>query len=77
MSYETRCYSDTFSYFNVGLKNDANKFFDTYLALDSLNIVDNAKIKNGGKVLQNLGYDNESLHIWQNHTNSFSYQAHT
>lgn len=43
--------------FNVGMKNDAGKFFDTYLALDRLNIVDSAKIKNDGEVLQNLGRD--------------------
>ncbi|ADZ89577.1 Lipl32 family lipoprotein [Marinomonas mediterranea] len=51
------------SNFNVGMKNDASKFFDTYLLLDRLNIVDSAKIKNGGKVLQNLGRDDDSSEL--------------
>lgn len=46
-----------------GMEKDAAKFFDTYIVLDRLNIIDNTKIKNGGKVLQNLGRNDDTSEL--------------
>ena len=32
--------------FTPGMQKDAEKFFDTYIVFDRLNIIDNTKIKN-------------------------------
>jgi Surface lipoprotein of Spirochaetales order len=46
--------------FNAGMEADSEAFFDTYLALDRLSIVDPTKIKDGGKVLQSLNTNDDN-----------------
>ena len=49
--------------YTPGMQKDAEKFFDTYIVFDRLNIIDNTKIKNGGKVLQNLGRNDDTSEL--------------
>jgi len=49
--------------FTSGMQKDADKYFDTYIVFDRLNIIDNTKIKNGGKVLQNLGRNDDTSEL--------------
>ena len=44
-------------------ESNPNKFFDTYLVLDRLDIMDTAKIKKGGKSLQTLTYNDDSSEL--------------
>ncbi|MFY8351774.1 LipL32 family surface lipoprotein [Pseudoalteromonas sp. SSM20] len=46
--------------------SDSKTFFDTYLVLDRMDIIDPAKIKNGGKSLQTLTYNDDSSELPQN-----------
>jgi len=45
---------------------NTDKYFDTYLVLDRLAIADSTKIKNGGKVLQTLTYNDDSGELGAN-----------
>jgi len=56
-------------YKEVAAEN-TDKFFDTYLVLDRLAIADSAKIKNGGKVLQTLKYNDDSHELEANPSGS-------
>jgi hypothetical protein len=49
--------------YTPGMQKNADKFFDTYIVFDRLNIIDNTKIKNGGKVLQNLGRNDDTSEL--------------
>ncbi|ALU45367.1 LipL32 family surface lipoprotein [Pseudoalteromonas rubra] len=49
--------------FKPGMAKDANKFFDTYIVLDRMNIIDSNGISDGGKVLQNLGRNDDSSEL--------------
>lgn len=52
--------------FKAGMKKDKKAYFDTYLVLDRLKIVDPKKIKDGGKVLQQLTYNDDSRELGKN-----------
>ena len=47
-------------------ENDSKTYFDTYIVLDRMDIIDPAKIKNGGKSLQTLTYNDDSSELPQN-----------
>lgn len=49
--------------FNAGMEKSSEAFFDTYLALDRLQITDPTKIKDGGKVLQSLASNDDSSEL--------------
>ncbi|MDB2387207.1 Lipl32 family lipoprotein [Shewanella sp.] len=44
-------------------ESNPDKFFDTYIVLDRLNILDTAKIKKGGESLQTLTYNDDSSEL--------------
>lgn len=44
-------------------ESNPNTFFDTYIVLDRLDILDSAKIKKGGKSLQTLTYNDDSSEL--------------
>ncbi len=52
--------------FKAGMKKDKKAFFDTYIVLDRMNVVDAKKIKNGGSVLATLQYDDDSRELPKN-----------
>lgn len=52
--------------FKKGMKKDKKAYFDTYLVLDRLDVTDAAKIKDGGKVLQTLKYNDDSSELKKN-----------
>ncbi|SGZ04392.1 LipL32 [Moritella viscosa] len=58
------------STFEASLQSAPNKFFDTYITLDRLNIVDKAKINKGGKVLQALNYNDDTSELPANPSGS-------
>lgn len=49
--------------FNAGMEKSSEAFFDTYLALDRLNIIDPTKIKDGGDVLSTLSTNDDSSEL--------------
>ncbi len=52
--------------FTKNNEKNPNKFFDTYMVLDRLDILDSAKIKKGGKSLQTLTYNDDSSELSAN-----------
>lgn len=51
-------------------ENTADKFFDTYIVLDRLAIIDPAKISQGGNVLSTLTYNDDSSELPANPSGS-------
>jgi hypothetical protein len=54
------------SNYSNSLEKSPEKFFDTYLVLDRLDIIDSTKIKQGGKSLQTLTYNDDSSELPNN-----------
>ena len=52
--------------YSQNFESDSSTFFDTYLVLDRMDIIDPAKIKNGGKSLQKLTYNDDSSELPKN-----------
>lgn len=52
--------------FKAGVKKDKKAYFDTYIVLDRMNVVDPKKIKNGGEVLATLEYNDDSRELPKN-----------
>ncbi len=52
--------------FNAGMKKDKKAYFDTYLVLDRMDVVDPKKIAKGGKVLDTLTYNDDSSELGKN-----------
>ncbi len=53
-------------FYKKGMKKDKKAYFDTYLVLDRLKVTDAKKIKDGGKVLQTLTYNDDSSELPKN-----------
>ncbi|KZN28963.1 LipL32 family surface lipoprotein [Pseudoalteromonas luteoviolacea] len=57
--------------FAPGMEKDKAKFFDTYIVFDRMNIIDSGKIAQGGKVLQPLGYNDDTRELPANPSGSY------
>lgn len=53
-------------YFKQGMKKDKKAFFDTYLVLDRMDVIDPKKINAGGKVLDTLQTNDDSSELDKN-----------
>ena len=49
--------------FDAAMKKDKKAYFDTYLVLDRISVIDPKKIKEGGKVLQSLQSNDDSSEL--------------
>ncbi|MFT7683849.1 MAG: hypothetical protein ACI935_003372 [Moritella dasanensis] len=58
------------STFEASLQSAPGKYFDTYITLDRLNIIDNTKINKGGKVLQALNNNDDTSELPANPSGS-------
>ncbi|WP_245763918.1 LipL32 family surface lipoprotein [Pseudoalteromonas denitrificans] len=54
------------SFFKKGMKKDKKAYFDTYLVLDKLDIIDPKKIDKGGKVVKTLKTNDDSSELPKN-----------
>ncbi len=57
--------------FKAGMKKDKKAFFDTYIVLDRMNVVDSKKIKGGGSVLATLQYNDDTRELSKNPSGSY------